>query len=437
MAKFTINCKLPACPRVTSLIVSACKYYVPRILRKRINEKVIREVIGVCTCCQFPIYEKFYPINQNIINSRDYTLIVSASDDKTEVSLIEVFIDSKRVCSANNTSYLSCQIPARSLTLGTHKITIYAKDVFNNTGSKDIFVNVQSPYACRFIPMSAVIAQGASKKIEFECYNENGKQFCPGDNSTHFSKQVQIIPSNSLIVGDLFMAQNERENTSLYTYHYYYSFSVPKSVPSGNYIVVAYDRSTEMSCQMNIEVIDSDLFRCQIEPSVTQTISNEVIQVKVKYFNYTKNDSLVLFCKPGDTKLCLASGTGECLFSCTYIDAGNYNLVAYTPYQQCSFGNITVMVVDTVNPAVAILNPKDSSTISGQIVLKAIAQDNDQVKYIQLYFDNDLLKTSQGNELTFVVDTKDYRNGWHDITAVAFDRSNNKGFMKIRVYVFN
>ncbi|MCX8167255.1 MAG: Ig-like domain-containing protein, partial [Candidatus Micrarchaeota archaeon] len=160
--------------------------------------------------------------------------------------------------------------------------------------------------------------------------------------------------------------------------------------------------------------------------------------VVVNYYNYTNPGFLIFICKSGDSKTCYADKIrGNCTFTCNYFDPGNYTLSAITTYQRCFYSNITVSLIDTVNPAVTISNPKENQFVQGTVIVRAFAEDNDKVKYLQLYFDNTLLTTVANKEISYPFDTTSYSNGYHEITAVAFDRNNNRGFMKVRIYINN
>ncbi len=93
---------------------------------------------------------------------------------------------------------------------------------------------------------------------------------------------------------------------------------------------------------------------------------------------------------------------------------------------------------DTESPMVTILAPLNNATISGQNVsFNASATDNNFVSKIELYIDSTLLSTSFNSSNIYSLDTSNYTNGAHTLTAKAYDPSGNMGTASINVTISN
>ncbi len=354
--------------------------------------------------------------------TRNYTFSVITSDD-VGVSRIFVFLDDELLCNAIDSNNVACSLDLSKIKLGKHLITVEAYDPFENKGYLELELFVESPIRCRFMPGTIKMAVGTSKTLGFECYNEYGIISCPNNTITYSDINVfGVIRERALEFGGK---------------EYVYFLTVPKELKQGNYFVYAYDKATQMQCHLYLQLIDDSLFRCSIEPEKTMVLDNQNIKVLVNYYNFTERDRITLFCKPGDMQSCIGIGNGSCEFMCNYVESGNYTLVAFTPYQKCDYASISVVRADFIAPAVTLVTPKEGVNIGGSVMVKAISADNDRIAYMQLYFDERLLAIVEKDEITYMLDTTNEKNGWHDITAVAFDRYGNRGFSKIRVYIYN
>jgi hypothetical protein len=83
-------------------------------------------------------------------------------------------------------------------------------------------------------------------------------------------------------------------------------------------------------------------------------------------------------------------------------------------------------VADTTNPTVSISAPTANATISGSLAfIQATASDNVMVTKVEFYMDGTLLGTDTTTPYSFSLNTTLYPNGTHNLTAKAFDSSNN------------
>lgn len=93
---------------------------------------------------------------------------------------------------------------------------------------------------------------------------------------------------------------------------------------------------------------------------------------------------------------------------------------------------------DTTEPSVSITSPQDGSTVSGSITVSASATDDVGVERVELYIDGALFATSTTEPYRFYWDTKDVPDGYHELSAMAYDTSGNVGYSNpVTVYVSN
>lgn len=92
-------------------------------------------------------------------------------------------------------------------------------------------------------------------------------------------------------------------------------------------------------------------------------------------------------------------------------------------------------VADTTPPQVAISNPVDGSTVSGNIPILVSAQDNVNVNKIEFYVDGKLTSTSSGSSLSTRWNTRKVSKGYHTLKAVATDNANNSAEQSVQVKI--
>ncbi|MHA1219379.1 MAG: Ig-like domain-containing protein [Candidatus Heimdallarchaeaceae archaeon] len=92
-----------------------------------------------------------------------------------------------------------------------------------------------------------------------------------------------------------------------------------------------------------------------------------------------------------------------------------------------------VLLKDETPPTIQILNPKNGYGYSGTVLIEIIAEDDSKVMKIEIFIDDIL----QNESSTYNWDTTEYSDGFHNITAVATDKSGNNATASIICTVDN
>jgi chitinase len=92
---------------------------------------------------------------------------------------------------------------------------------------------------------------------------------------------------------------------------------------------------------------------------------------------------------------------------------------------------------DTVPPSVSISSPTNNSTLSGIVAVSAQASDNVSVASVTFQIDNIPVGTITASPYTISLNTANYSNGNHTITAIASDASGNTATNSITVNISN
>lgn len=87
--------------------------------------------------------------------------------------------------------------------------------------------------------------------------------------------------------------------------------------------------------------------------------------------------------------------------------------------------NIIREIVDITPPDVLITNPFDGSKIDGITNVNVAATDNIKVSSVQLYVNNALHDSKSSLPYDFILDSNDFADGSHTVTAKAYDSSDN------------
>ena len=103
-----------------------------------------------------------------------------------------------------------------------------------------------------------------------------------------------------------------------------------------------------------------------------------------------------------------------------------------SPSVSVTVANNTVTVVDSTPPVVTISNPKNGSTVSGNVAVAVGASDNVQVSGVSLYI-NGKLVASGSTSLSYNWNTRKAPKGANSIQAVASDSSGNSTTSTIQV----
>ena len=95
------------------------------------------------------------------------------------------------------------------------------------------------------------------------------------------------------------------------------------------------------------------------------------------------------------------------------------------------------LVVDLGRPKVWITNPKNGALAFKMLNIQAVAQDNGEIVKIEFYVDG--IKIGEDNTEPFECnwDTKNVANGFHSVTAKAYDNEGYYGFANIQFMINN
>ncbi|MEM3478744.1 MAG: S8 family serine peptidase [Candidatus Bathyarchaeia archaeon] len=122
---------------------------------------------------------------------------------------------------------------------------------------------------------------------------------------------------------------------------------------------------------------------------------------------------------------------------------GAYTLVARAYDAAGNVGESNAVSVNVVNfrdvkpPAVSIVKPLDGSTASRTIDVVASAWDESGVSRVEFYVDGKLAATVSAEPYVYRWNTRSVKDGWHTITAKAYDKYGNAAEATIKVYVSN
>jgi hypothetical protein len=115
----------------------------------------------------------------------------------------------------------------------------------------------------------------------------------------------------------------------------------------------------------------------------------------------------------------------------TSLAAGSYALMAKAYDAAGNVGqtsNVTVNVVnDSTAPTVSVTAPANNATVSGTTTITASASDNVGVSKVEFYEDGALLSASNVAPYSYSWNTTSVANGSHNLTAKAYDATNNIG----------
>ncbi|MEM0049859.1 MAG: Ig-like domain-containing protein [Candidatus Bathyarchaeia archaeon] len=103
-------------------------------------------------------------------------------------------------------------------------------------------------------------------------------------------------------------------------------------------------------------------------------------------------------------------------------------------------GAVSVNVVNSMDvkpPTVSIIKPSDGSTVSKRAHIVASAWDESDISRVEFYVDGKLAATVSAEPYTYRWNTRSVRDGWHTITAKAYDKYGNAAEATVKVYVSN
>lgn len=92
---------------------------------------------------------------------------------------------------------------------------------------------------------------------------------------------------------------------------------------------------------------------------------------------------------------------------------------------------------DTIPPTVSIANLIDGSTVSDIVSVTATASDNVGVAKVEFYIDDNRKTIDTDSPYSYNWNTRDYNDGSHTVTAIAYDAADNVASDTITVIVDN
>ncbi len=109
----------------------------------------------------------------------------------------------------------------------------------------------------------------------------------------------------------------------------------------------------------------------------------------------------------------------------------------YAPYEM-RFKTGTTTIQDTTPPVIAITSPTNNAFISGNVIISGAAVDNIAVQKVEVRLDNGAWAAASGTtSWTFTLNTSNFLNGPHSLSARATDTSNNLATNAIAVRFMN
>lgn len=120
--------------------------------------------------------------------------------------------------------------------------------------------------------------------------------------------------------------------------------------------------------------------------------------------------------------------------------AGDGRKQLYAQYRSPSGNNVTVslaggLIVDTGAPTINIVNPANSSIISGTIVVEAQANDSSGIQRIEFSVDGQLQATKTAVPYSFSWNTDTWAEGSHEVKVVAYDIASRTATQSVAITI--
>lgn len=90
------------------------------------------------------------------------------------------------------------------------------------------------------------------------------------------------------------------------------------------------------------------------------------------------------------------------------------------------FGCEQLTESDTTPPDISITSPANGATVSDTVTIKTLVADNEGVKSVEFYVDDELIATINNEPFQTDWDTKTVDNGNHNLLCKAIDESDNE-----------
>jgi len=91
----------------------------------------------------------------------------------------------------------------------------------------------------------------------------------------------------------------------------------------------------------------------------------------------------------------------------------------------CFSVEVAVSIVDVLPPTIRIIAPAPNSYVRGELTILANVTDDVAVEKVEFYIDGDLAFTDTSAPWEWLLNTRDYPDGEHIITLIAYDTSGN------------
>ncbi|MEM2922706.1 MAG: Ig-like domain-containing protein, partial [Candidatus Bathyarchaeia archaeon] len=99
--------------------------------------------------------------------------------------------------------------------------------------------------------------------------------------------------------------------------------------------------------------------------------------------------------------------------------------------------NSATKVVDVSPPRVRITQPLDGSKVSRTTDVVVSAWDESGISRVEIRIDGKLVAKDSGEPYVYRWNTRSVKDGWHTVTAEAYDNNGNVAEARIEVYVSN
>jgi len=340
----------------------------------------------------------------------DTVLISASATDNVGVDKVELLVDGVLHSTVTAEPY-QFSLDTKTLLPGAYSITAKAYDAAGNIGTTTISLNVVSELTPPTVSCSVPVTGSASGSVTVSC-----------------------SAADDVAVTRVEFYINNVMGAAVNTIPYQYAWDTT-SIPNGQYTIAAkaFDAAGNVGVSAdNIVTVFNDTSAPTVSivlpanndtlsgtVSISASASDNVGISKVEFYldgilKATSNGDLYSY--PLDT---LTTTNGSHIISAKAYDAaGNIGVSA---------DSIVTVFNDTSAPAVSIVLPANSGTLSGTVSISASASDNVGISKVEFYLDGILKATSNGDYYGYLLDTLTIADGTHSIAAKAYDAAGNIG----------
>lgn len=340
-----------------------------------------------------------YPDN----NSTVYGVIElsATANDDVGVTKVEFYVDSTFIgegISSGQAGPYTLQWDTKTVTNGTHTITVKAYDAAGNIGSAS---------------KTVIVDQSAQNFTE--TFSNSGPDNT-GWNLSQFSISSSVDHTGQQGSGSLFGSAVSNTPTTVTK-----SSSINISLGSNPQLV--YWRKLNLQALVNMSTTAS--FRVKVNGTI-------VDEKSVTYQNYSDTN--------WEERIIDLSNYANATVTLTF-EVSAINNVYMPVTAEAYIDDITIRIpqqsTDTTPPNVSITSPSGGANVSGSIDINANASDNQGISKVEFYIDGNLAFTDETSPYKYTWNTTSVSNGNHNIEVKAYDTSNNISSASITVNVNN